>query len=205
MRKLIVIGYSGHAYVVIDSAVKAGFSIAGYTENETLDTNPYNLNYLGNERKEDFEYWGKKYQFIIGIGSNKIRLELLDLLESKGEDLVSVTHPSAYISTTATMGVGTFIACGVHVNPLAEIGDGVILNTGSIVEHECKIGKAAHIAPGAVLAGNVQVGGGSLIGANAVIKEGVKIGNNVIIGAGTVVLNSVPDGSKVVGNPGRTL
>jgi sugar O-acyltransferase (sialic acid O-acetyltransferase NeuD family) len=205
MDKIVIIGYSGHAFVVIDAAEKGGLQVNFYAEKVKQPQNSFELNYIGFEEDKDFEGWENDYEYILGVGDNKIRERVTELILSKEESLRSVIHPSARIGAKVDIGDGTFIAAGAVINPLAAIGTSVIINTGAIVEHECKIGEFAHIAPGAVLAGNVKVGKRSFVGANATIKEGVEIGRDVIIGAGTVVLNDVQNGSKIVGNPGRVI
>lgn len=205
MGKQVIIGYSGHAYVVLEATLKAGLIVDAYAEKSERAEDPFNLNYLGFESDEDFEGWNKGYEFVLGIGDNQIREKVTDLIISKDEKLQTVIHPSAIMGYDVKIDAGSFIAPGVIVNPLAKIGKAAIINTGTIIEHECKIGDFSHIAPGAILAGNVTVGERSFIGANAVVKEGVDIGNDVIIGAGTVVLNNVNNGGKVVGNPGRLI
>lgn len=205
MNKHVIIGYSGHSYVVIEAATVSGIKVSGYTEKNPVKSNPYKLEYCGFEGASDFDGWGKKFSFILGIGDNKVRTKVAKLLTEKEENIVTIIHPDSAISQSAKIGEGTFISSGVQMNALANIGKGVIINTGAIVEHECKVDDYSHIAPGAVLAGNVTVGKQSFVGANAFVKEGIKIGNNVIIGAGTVVLNDIESGKKVVGNPGRIL
>lgn len=205
MGKQVIIGYSGHAYVVLDAAQKSGLQVLGYTEKEERIQNPFELEYLGFEGDENFDGWGKGYEFILGIGDNRIREKVAQLIVGKQEKLQSVIHPSADVGLKVEIGDGTFVASGTMVNSLSKIGKTVIINTGAIVEHECEIGDFSHIAPGAVLAGNVKVGYRSFIGANTVIKEGVRVGNDVIIGAGTVVLKDVADNKKLVGNPAREI
>ena len=205
MNKNVIIGYSGHSYVVIETAAVSDVNVSGYTEKKPAKSNPYKLEYYGFEGASDFDGWGKAYGFILGIGDNKIRAKVTKLLTEKEENIVTIFHPNSAISQSAKIGVGTFVSSGVHVNAQAKIGKAVIINTGAIVEHECKIDDYAHIAPGAVLAGNVTIGKHSFVGANAFVKEGTKIGNNVTIGAGSVVLNNVENGKTVVGNPGRIL
>lgn len=205
MPEQVIIGYSGHSYVVLDAARESGLNVLAYTENKELSLNPYELEYLGLETDDNFRGWGKEYEFILGIGDNRIREKATQLIISKNESMRSVIHPSATIGSIVDIGAGTFIGAGAMINPFAKTGKSVIINTGAIVEHECQIGDYAHIAPGAVLAGNVNVGNRSFIGANAVIKEGVTIGKDVIIGAGTVVLKDFESNCKVVGNPGRVI
>jgi sugar O-acyltransferase (sialic acid O-acetyltransferase NeuD family) len=189
--------------VVIEVASLLEYKISGYLEKQPSKLNPYELDYFGFEGASDFEGWGKKYGFILGIGDNKIRAKLTELLNEKEESMLTIIHPNSDISQSAKIGEGTFISSGVQINAQTNIGKAVIINTGAIVEHECKIDDCVHVAPGAVLAGNVSIGTQSFVGANAVIKEGIKIGSNVTIGAGTVVLDDVENDQTVIGNPGR--
>ncbi len=205
MNKKVIIGYSGHSYVVIDAAVKAGLNIQAYTERVEKIHNPFQLEYLGFENSKDFRGWNKGYEYILGVGDNLTRESVTELLISKKEKLFTVIHPSAKISSFVDIDQGTFIGVGAMINPFVKIGMSVIINTGAIVEHDCEIGNFTHIAPGAVLGGMVEIGNRSFIGANSIVKEGVKIGDDVTIGAGTVVLKNVKNGCKIVGNPGKLI
>ena len=204
-NKVILIGYSGHAFVVVETALENGLEIVGYSDKEKSESDPYNLSYLGFENDINFIGWSKKSSFLLGIGDNVLRQKIANLIESKGKSIHTLIHSSASVSKMATIGRGTFINKNVSVNAIVHIGKNVILNTGCIVEHECVLADAVHIAPGAVLTGNVIIGERTFVGANAVIKQGVVIGKDVIIGAGSVVITNIPDGRKVVGNPGRIL
>ncbi|SIR42201.1 acetyltransferase [Pontibacter lucknowensis] len=205
MPEVGLIGYSGHAYVVADSARAIGLQLLGYFESSPKNLNPFELAYLGDENNTDdiALLRAEERHFFIAIGANRLRAALMDKLLAKGLRTLAIIHPSAIVSPLATVGVGTLVAPGCKVNALARIGRGVIINTGAVIEHECQIDDFAHIAPGAVLAGNVSVGSGSFVGANAVIKEGVRIGRHVTVGAGAVILHDIGDNEKWVGNPGK--
>ncbi len=201
-KKVILIGYSGHAFVVVEAVLENGLEIIGYSDKEPSDINPYNLSYLGFEKDDDFIGWEEEVSFVLGIGDNKLRQNIAHLIENKGKSVETIIHKTANISKNAEIRNGSFINKNVVVNALAVVGKSVILNTGCIIEHECVLADAVHIGPGAVLAGNVSVGERTFVGANAVIKQGIVIGKDVVIGAGTVVITDIPDGKKVVGNPG---
>jgi sugar O-acyltransferase (sialic acid O-acetyltransferase NeuD family) len=202
-KKVILIGYSGHAYVIADIAIENQYEIIGYTEKSRVQNNPFNLNYAGYEHETDFFDNKEDVKFIIGIGDNSIREKIYNLINFKNMEVDTLLSNTASISISAIIGKGTFVNRNVSINALAKIGKNVILNTACIIEHECEISDSVHIAPGSVLAGNVFVGERSFIGANSVVKQGVKIGKDVIIGAGSVVISDVPDGKKIVGNPSR--
>lgn len=202
---IILVGYSGHGFVVAETALENNMTIVGYSEKNIQESNPLNIKYLGFEGDDNFIGWSNSYTFLLGIGDNTLRQKVADLIVSKGKSLVSVIHNSASISKSVKIGKGTFVSKNVAVNSLAIIGKNVILNTGCIIEHECVLHDAVHIGPGAVLAGNVTVGERTFVGANAVVKQGIVIGKDVVIGAGSVVIANIPDGKKIVGNPGRII
>jgi sugar O-acyltransferase (sialic acid O-acetyltransferase NeuD family) len=202
-KPVAIVGYSGHAYVVIDIFLNAGRLVTAYCDAEEKNLNPYHLTYLGKESEVISKL--KKFDYFACVGHNGIREKIYDQLSQYLGNPVNAIHPSAVISASVKMGHGVMIAANVTLNPLVEIGRGVICNTSSSIDHECIIGDFVHIAPGAVLCGNVKVGRSSFIGANSVIRQGITIGNNVIIGAGTVVVKDIPDNTTVIGNPARKL
>lgn len=204
-KDIVLVGYSGHGYVVAEALISSESELKYYSELEEQKRNPFNLKYLGFEKNLDFQGWNDNFSFVLGIGDNKLRFEVFNLIKSKGLEIKNVIHKTASISSTAKVGIGNFISKNVSINPMAEIQDCCIINTGAIIEHECVIKTGAHIAPGAVLAGSVSIGENCFIGANSVIKEGVVIGANVIVGAGAVVLKNIEEGKKVVGNPLREI
>ncbi len=204
MERIAIIGYSGHAYVVLDACKKANINIQYYCDKNEKEVNPYLLDFMGDESSSNFN-WDKIETFVLGIGDNEIRQKVVKLILSKGKTIKSVVHPTAIINDFVSFGEGTIVAANAVLNPFAEVGDFCILNTRCIIEHECKVSDFTHIAPGVVLAGNVSIGKSTFVGANSVIKEGLKIGGNVIIGAGSVVLGDVPDNQTWVGNPAKRI
>jgi sugar O-acyltransferase (sialic acid O-acetyltransferase NeuD family) len=201
---MILIGYSGHAFVVYGILNAAGKKVTGYCDNEEKKYNPFSLQYFGNENEETAVKAFSQNGFFIAIGDNAIRQKIFNSLSLKNLYPSNAIHPSAVIDSFATIAAnGVMIAANATINPLAKIGTGAVCNTSCIIEHECVVGNFTHIAPGAVLCGNVNVGNNSFVGANAVIKQGIGIGNNVIIGAGAVVLKNVPDNATVMGVPAQ--
>jgi len=202
-NKVILIGYSGHGFVVADTAIENELQIIGYTDKSKVHSNPFELHYLGNEQENGFFDKNNGVKFLIGIGDNITRENIYNLIVENKREIITLICKSAFVSKTASIGNGTFVNKNVSINAFAKIGNNVILNTACIIEHDCIVGDSAHIGPGAVLAGNVSIGDRTFIGANTVVKQGVFIGKDVIVGAGSVVINNIPDGKKVVGNPIR--
>lgn len=202
--KIAIIGYSGHAYAVLDACFQADIRVSYYCEREEVLYNPFQLQYIGNEALDSFDL-GQVNAFVLGIGDNAIRSKVALEITEKNKPILNVIHPRATISSYVSLGMGNFVSANAIINAFVEIGNNCIINTGAIVEHECTIGDASHIAPGAVLAGNVTIGSQTFIGANSVIKQGVTIGDNVTIGAGGVVIKDIPSGETWVGNPAKRI
>lgn len=203
MKNVVIIGYSGHAYVAIETLQHSGYNIIGYIQKEQAITNPYNIDYLGSEERQEVLDRIKDSCFFTAIGDNSIRQKVTEFILKHKIELTTAIHPKANISLNATIEPGVLVCQSASINPFATIKKGCIINTGAIIEHECYIDQYSHIAPGATLAGNVHIGTKSFIGANSVIKQGVKIGSSVIIGAGSVVLNDIGDNEIWYGNPAK--
>ncbi|MEJ7694370.1 acetyltransferase [Daejeonella sp.] len=199
----ILVGYSGHSYVVYDILNANQISCYQYCEEAEKNRNPFNLTYLGSEFDNDILSQNRDSDFYLAVGNNVIRSKIYQHLSRLDINMPSLVHPCSIISKFCSIDYGSVIMPGVVINPASKIGKGVICNTSSVIEHEASIGDFVHIAPGAVLAGNVAIGKNSFIGANSVIKQGVQIGTNVTVGAGSVIIENVPDNSLVYGNPGK--
>ena len=201
---MVLIGYSGHAFVVYGILKTAGINVTGYCDVAEKENNPFNLPYFGTENSEAGLNAMKVNGYFIAVGDNMLRRKIYEGLQKNNVAAANAIHPSAVIDSSANIATGgVMIAANVTINPLASIATGTICNTGCIVEHECVVGEFAHIGPGAVLCGNVKVGAGTFVGANAVIRQGIIIGKNAMIGAGAVVIKDVPDNVTVVGIPAK--
>ena len=187
-------GASGHAKVIIDILKANHIEIEGL-----VDDNPEINELLGYpvfHGKEDIS------PLIISIGDNKIRRMIAHKLNV---EFGTAIHPSAVVSSYATIQEGSVIMQGVVVQSCACIGKHCIVNTGASIDHECVIGDYVHISPHSTLCGNVHVGEESWIGAGTTVLPGVKIGKWSVIGAGSVVAKDIPDGVLAVGNRCKTI
>ncbi len=211
-KDVVMVGFSGHAWVLAETAYLQGYNIVGYTETKEIaisselmaDAEWLNLPYLGNEMHEDFVV-NSSQLFVLGTGDNSLRRKIYNRLHALNAGFLTLISADASVKLSAKLGVATVVLEGSVVQTLAKIGKGCIINSGSVVEHECVLWDFVHVAPGAVLAGNVTVGEGAFIGANSVVRQGLNIGAGAIVGAGAVVLRDVMDGEVVVGNPAKVL
>lgn len=203
MRRLAILGASGHGKVVADIAEQTGWDKIDFFDDSwpTLIENGCwsVIGDMGVLYATAKDYTG----VIVGIGNNSIRAEQTDCLINAGASIVSLVHPQAVVSDYAIVGIGSVVMAGVVINTDTNIGTGAILNTGCSVDHDCTLGAFVHVSPGAHLAGSVNVGDRSWIGIGASVRQGTVIGNDVIVGAGAVVVSNLPNAVTAIGVPAQ--
>lgn len=203
MKRLALLGASGHGKVVADMSLLTGWGSVTFFD-DAWPLRGRNGPWLVEgdtsaliARMSEFD------GVVVTIGDCCVRQKKQYALEAAGAQMAIIVHPTASISPHSEIGVGTVVMAGAIVNIDAAIGKAAIINTGASVDHDCRLGDAVHICPGAHLSGSVQVGHGSWIGVGAAIKQGIEIGERVMVGAGAVVVASIADGLTVIGNPAR--
>jgi sugar O-acyltransferase (sialic acid O-acetyltransferase NeuD family) len=195
-KNTVIIGYSGHAYVVLDILLSQHYPIVGYCDSIQKTYNPFSLTYLGKETDDYPLSIITNTDYFVCIGDNAIRAKVQNKLTTLfNRPALNAIHDRAICSIHVDWHPqgGILVAANAVINPFVKIGKGVIVNISASIDHECILGDFVHIAPSAVLCGNVKVGNNSFIGANSVIKPNISIGNNVIIAAGMVVHHNIPD------------
>ncbi|WP_137807883.1 acetyltransferase [Pseudomonas sp. G(2018)] len=205
MKRLAILGASGHGKVVADTAECCDWEIIEFFD----DAWPH-VSSIGGwpviGTTDDLLGRVSEYDgVLVAIGNNGVRQNKLDQLKASGARLPTLIHPSAVISHYASIGPGTVVFANAVVNAYAMVGEGAILNTGCSVDHDCVLESCVHISPGARLAGTVSVGAGSWIGIGACVRQVIAIGANVVIGAGAAVVCDISDNMIATGVPARAV
>lgn len=205
-RELVIIGAGGHATVVIDALITGGRTPAFI-----LDDDPAKRGArvggvsvrgpLAELTERDF----RQYSIVVAIAKNDLRYRLVLDLIGHGATLCGVRHPSAIISSQASIDSTAQIMAGAIVNAGAAVGAHAVLNTGCIVEHDVAIGEYTHVGPGAVLAGAVVLEEGVFVATGAKACPFVRLGAWSTLGAGAVALRDVPAGVVAIGVPARPI
>jgi sugar O-acyltransferase (sialic acid O-acetyltransferase NeuD family) len=121
------------------------------------------------------------------------------------ERFLTLLHPSASVSRTATLGRGVVVFQHVVITSNVKIGHHVILLPNTVISHDDVIGDYTCIAGGVCVSGQVTIGRSCYLGTNSSVIGNVAIGDRCLIGMGSCVLRSLPPNSVVVGNPARLL
>lgn len=205
MKRLAVLGASGHGKVVADTAQCCGWDQVDFYD-DAWPGLASNGSWLVVGDSAAMYARLQNYQgVIVAIGNNTVRHVKLAALIDAAAPVVSLIHPMAVVSQYASIGLGSVAFAGAVVNADAKIGLGAILNTGCSVDHDCVLGDTVHVSPGARLAGAVSVGERSWVGIGASVRQLVRIGSDVVVGAGASVVSDVPDGVVVVGVPAKVI
>ena len=212
MKKLLIIGCGGHAKVVYETAI----ATSSFSEFAFLDDKYEN-------RLELNDDWGKweiigkisdlrdpniRDNFksaVVAIGENNQRLSTIKQLIKYSYKLPTLIHPSATVSVTAEIGIGSVVFAQSVIQAKTKIGIGSIINNSASINHDCIVEDGVHICPGVNIAGGVTIGEKSWIGIGSTVIEGVKIGRKVTIGAGASVISEIPDGMTAVGVPAKLI
>lgn len=210
-RKCVIVGSGGHARVLAECLLmQQTYEIIGFldTDSERRGMRFFGIEVLGGEELMPTLLAEGVRTAVIGvggIGDNTPREKVFSKLLTAGFEIAGVVHPSAQISSFASVEASAQVLAGTHLGPASSIGRGAIINTGAIVEHDCRVGDFTHVASGAILGGNVMLGDYAHIGSGAVVLQSLFIGDGAIIGSGAVVTRDVPPGDVVAGVPAKRL
>jgi len=196
--KLVIYGAGGHGLVVAEAAAASGWEVAGFCDDDEtrVGTTVGGWPVLPKTALDGLSCGGH-----VAIGDNAARQRIVEQWASQPRRLISIVHPSAWVSPSATVGDGVYIGAQAVVNAQAEIRDGSIINSAAVVEHHCVVGPFAHVGPGVATGAGVTVGTGTLIGVGASLRPRVAIGAGCVVGVGAAVVSDVPDGQTVAGVP----
>lgn len=225
MSRLVIIGGGEHARVVAETAVEAGWELAGYTDRiapavadeadvaagasaDGTGRVALGLPYLGTD--EDLltrlaaDEPDARPLAVLGFGAPASgRRRTVEALGSTVR-WATVVHPGAWVSPSAVLGAGTVVLARAVVNTGARTGVHTIVNSGAIVEHDVRVGDFTHVAPGAVIGGGTTIGADAFIGLGAAVRDHVTVGDGALVAMGAVVTADVGPGALARGVPARS-
>ena len=199
LKKLIIIGASGHGKVVADIAKMNGYEEIVFLDDDTSIKLCSGYPVMGSV-KILHELEGDVF---VAIGNAVVRKSIIE--SEPGLNFPVLIHPGAIVAADVSIGAGSVVMAGAVINPGAKLGIGAIVNTSSSVDHDCDISDYCHIAVGAHLCGTVTLGEGCWVGAGATVSNNINICSGCTIGAGAVVIKNIDVSGTYVGVPARLM
>lgn len=162
-KNLIILGAGGHGRVVKEVAEAMGI----FNKIDFLDDNSNKAIGKCSENSKFIE----EYTYAIpAFGNNKLRMEWIEKLEKNKFQIPTLIHPTAYISPSATVSLGTVVEAKAVVNTNSKIEKGSIISIGTIIDHDATIGYGCHVDCGAVVKSNCIIAALSKINSGQVIE-----------------------------------
>jgi sugar O-acyltransferase (sialic acid O-acetyltransferase NeuD family) len=133
------------------------------------------------------------------------RLRIVNDLDLPSERFATIVHPSATVSHSSSIGVGSVLLAQVCLTAAVQVGAHVAIMPHVTLTHDDVVDDFATIASGVHLGGGVRIEKGAYIGAGAMVREGLTVGAFSLVGMGAVLTRSVPPFQVWAGVPARFL
>ena len=186
--RLFVVGAGGHARDVADIATACGDDVAFLDDRD-----------LPGVVGRPSELVGTLWPHVIAVNDPSSRALL-----AVGGLPVTLVHPTAVVSSLATLAPGVVVGANACIGPGTRIGLHSHIGAGCTITRTV-LGRFCSVGPGVDIAGDVTVGDGTFIGVGARVANMKHIGTGCVIGAGAVVVDHVASGETVAGVPARPL
>lgn len=209
MKQLIIVGASGFGRELLQwckdaQKVKKEWEILGFIDDDLSALDRYACDYRVLGTIQDWVP-AEDQVFALAIADPAIKPEVVQKLESRGAQFVSIIHPDARIGEFNKLGKGLVLYPNARITVNVTIGDFVTVLDNTSIGHDANIGDYTTISASCGINGHVQVGKGSYFGCNASTIPGIKIGEACHIGVGSMVVNNIRSGMHVFGNPAKRI
>lgn len=147
---------------------------------------------------------GQNDVFICAVGNPDAKMEYVRAIETKGGSFTSIIHPTAYVASSASIGIGAIIAPNASITADTTLGSHVIVNVNASISHDCFVGTGVSISPGCHIAGWCRIANGTFLGTGVTAIPHVTIGGNgrTLVAAGATVTQSFGSG-LIAGVPAK--
>lgn len=129
------------------------------------------LDIIGTTR--DIAKFAKEFHYaFVAIGNPDVRRYLVEQVLSNGMDLVTLVHPTAYISPSAQLQKGVCIEPKATVQTKAFVAQASFIASGAIIRHNATVGEFCHIDCNAVVQTDAVVPPATKVPCNSVYTRG---------------------------------
>ena len=152
MPNLLILGAGGFGHMVYETAM----ATRQFDKIAILDDACKESCVIG--KLVDYKSFRKEFPCAVAaFGSNKMRLHWVKNLLEADFVVPTIIHPSAVVSPSADIGVGSFVMQRAVVNTHSKLGAACLVNSGAIIDHDSVIEDGVHIGLGSVVKANCHV------------------------------------------------
>ena len=139
MKRLLIVGAGGYGQLVGNIASDCGYEYIDYLD----DSSVLACGTFSDISKVQDSYDG----CVVAVGNPKLREKLYCLINR----LVTLIHPTAWVSNSVVIGNGCVIEAKTVVNNNSIIKDSVFVCAGAVINHDSVIGSYSQIDCNAVV------------------------------------------------------
>jgi UDP-3-O-[3-hydroxymyristoyl] glucosamine N-acyltransferase len=162
-KKLLIIGAGIYSLVAAEIAADMDeFDQIDFVD-DVRQMSPNGKTVLGTTKQLN-ELLLQYHNVVVAIGNSTVRMNLLfQLKQQKDCEIISLISPKAYVSPTATIGVGCIIEPMAVVHSNCVLEDGCFVSAGAVINHESRCCRCVHVDCHATVVGK------------SIVPEGTKI------------------------------
>lgn len=198
----VIVGASAFGRQIAEYVQDAGHTVEGFVDDNTAVDLPHGMPLLGTTEELQASESGR---FLIAVAEPRTRKAIAARLAARGAQPGSFAHPTAFVSTTASIGAGTVICPFAHVGLEAQVGEHVLVNSYAFVGHHATLGPYSALMGFACVNGGGTLGEGVYVGTHASINPNRKIGEWAKVASGSIVYKDMGERVLITGNPAEAL
>lgn len=213
MIDLIIVGAGGFGrevyhwlsdWIGADRNRQVGFRIKGFLsiDADILDNYTLPVTILGDESTYAIQ---PDDRFVMGIGTTQRKRQVAQRLRAKDAQFMTLIHPTAIVSQSATVGLGSVVCPNCVICADVSVGEFAMFNIYSSAGHDAVVGDYSVLSPYATLNGFAKLNEEVFMGSHSTVVASKTIGERSRISANTLVVNNVPPDTTVLGNPGKMI
>lgn len=200
MSRVVIVGARGMGREALEYCRELGHDVVGF-----LDSDPSVLT--------DFEgcppILGAPEEavvddanlYLVALGDPAARKAYADMLAGRGARFLTLVHPQARVSASASVGEGSLVAPFCYLGHSATVGRHALLNYFSALGHDAAVGDFGTLCPRCTLGGFSVIEEGVFLGTQAAVSPKVRIGAWSKIGTGRIAMADVPPETLVLPEP----